>query len=56
MWYIILAIYVVIGILAYVFVISKWTKPLWEKIWYSFFWVAVFIAWLGHKFYNNMKK
>ena len=20
------------------------------------FWVAVFIAWLGHKFYNNMKK
>ena len=55
MWYWILAVYVVVGLLAYVFVISKWSKPTWEKVWYAVWWPAVFLAWLGHKLYNNLK-
>ena len=56
MWYYVLAAYVVIGVLAYAFVFVKWTKPLWEKVWYSIFWMPVLVAWFGHKFYNNIKK
>lgn len=55
MWYWISAAYVVIGLLAYVLVFSKWTKPLWEKIWHAVWWPTVFLAWLGHKLYNNLK-
>lgn len=55
MWYIILALYAIIAILAYVFVIRKWNKSTFEKVWFSIFWLPVFIAWLFHKFYNNIK-
>lgn len=56
MWYIILAVYVLIGILAYIFVFSNWSKSLFEKIWYSVFWIAVLVANIVHRVYNYFKK
>lgn len=56
MWYIISAVYVVIGLLAYFFVISKWAKPLWEKVWFAVFWIVLLPLWILHKIWNNIIK
>ena len=55
MWYIILALYIVLGILSYVFVFNKWDKPVFDKVWFAIFWPAVLVAWVFHKVYNNLK-
>ena len=38
---IIIIAYIILGYVAYKKYISKWDKPLWEKIWLSAFWICV---------------
>lgn len=56
MWYIIIAAYVAIGLLAYLFIFDEWDKPTWEKVWYSVFWIALIPLWILHKIWNNIIK
>lgn len=55
-WILVAILYVIIGIGVYFFIISKWNKPLSEKIWYSVFWLPLIPLWIIHKIYNALKK
>lgn len=56
-WIIIAIVYIVLGILGYLFIIRKWKTPTkFEKIWYSVFWIALIPLWMLHKAYNYFKK
>ena len=56
-WIIIAIVYIVLGILGYLFIIRKWETPTqFEKIWYSVFWIALIPLWMLHKAYNHFKK
>ena len=52
-WLLIALVYVVIGILTYRYVISKWDNTQFEKVWFSCVWVTLIPLYIIHWLHNK---
>ena len=48
-------IYIIIACLVYRFKISKWEKPIWEKIYFSVLWVLLIPLYIIYFINNKLK-
>lgn len=46
---IIILLYLILAFVAYKFVISKWSHPMWEKVMLSLSWICIIPLWVIHK-------
>jgi len=52
MWFIVFIVYVVMGVLSYKQVISKWDNTKFEKVWFSCVWVTLIPLFIIHLLHN----
>ncbi len=52
-WFIVILLYVIIGILTYKHIINKWDNTKFEKVWFSCVWIALIPLYAIHLLHNR---
>ena len=52
-WFIVILLYVVVGILTYKYIINKWDNTKFEKVWFSCVWIALIPLYVIHLLHNR---